>query len=75
MSTRHQLFLEMIHQLYNTDLKQLAKDAEVSISTLYNWTYGTTISPRSDTLFRVAAALGYKIEWKRSRSIGRRKAA
>lgn len=43
----------------------LANQASVHPTTLYNWTHGEVMTPRIDTLSRVAAAMGYDICFKR----------
>ena len=49
------------------EMKELAKASKVGVSTIYAWKNGTTITPRIDTLTKVARALGYEIVLKRSR--------
>jgi transcriptional regulator with XRE-family HTH domain len=39
----------------------LAEDAGISPQTLWSWVEGRTISPRINTMVKVAAALGYDI--------------
>ena len=59
--------LELINQLcdilyQNSDrLMQIAEDAGVHHTTLKYWLSGRTLFPRSDTLYKVATALGYDI--------------
>lgn len=48
-----------------TELAELAQRANVSPSTLYRWTAGITKFGRLDTVQRVGAALGWKLEWNR----------
>lgn len=65
---RHALFVEIIGQLAVKpwhDLCEIAKEAEVSPQTLYNWVYGETVSPLTRTLFNVAEAMGYRLKWER----------
>lgn len=54
------LFLKLIDFLPNNpaDLKLLAKEAKVSVSTLDNWRSGRTITPHLATAYRVIHALG-----------------
>jgi transcriptional regulator with XRE-family HTH domain len=40
----------------------LANEAGVSPQTLWSWVEGRTISPRINTMVKVATALGYSIE-------------
>jgi len=55
------VFLEIIGLLWEYELPGLAKEAEVSQSTLYNWMHGKVHAPRLDTLTKVAKVLGYEI--------------
>jgi transcriptional regulator with XRE-family HTH domain len=67
LDQRAKLFLDLIKMIPadNAGQEKLADEAKVHKSTLYNWTYGNTISPRIGTLVKVAIALGYEPVWKR----------
>lgn len=45
-----------------TGMRELAHDAGVSAFTLYSWVEGITVSPRLNTMIKVATAVGYSIE-------------
>lgn len=55
------IYEKIVDKLLTEDLKEIASDAEVSITTLINWTTGKTIAPRISTLYKVANVLGYDI--------------
>ena len=64
-SNKTRIFIDIIHLLWqynDAGLRSIAEEANVHWTTLYGWRSGKTIAPRSDTLFRVAAALGYDIK-------------
>ena len=66
---RSAMFLSIIDMLQGHDeasLKEIAFTASVSITTLHNWKYGKTISPRIDTLIKVSAVLGFTIGLKKT---------
>ena len=68
---REKLFLDIIGHLlrYNDqERKDIAKEAEVHWTTLYNWTHGSTINPHIRTLSSVARVMGYEIVLKRIRT-------
>lgn len=69
MEERDQLFLDLVAELQGYDLTTVADAAEVSYSTLWNWLYGPTVSPRLNTLIKVGKAIGMSLEWKRSASL------
>lgn len=74
IKNRHALFVEIIGQLAVKpwhDLCEIAKEAEVSPQTLYNWVYGETVSPLTRTLFNVAEAMGYRLKWERIKQVRR----
>lgn len=61
---RTHLFLDLLAELYPISVearKDVADEAGVSDSTLYNWLYGSTINPRIDTMIKVAEVLGFAI--------------
>lgn len=69
---REKLFLDIIGILmrYNDEEKKVvAERAEVSWVTLYNWCAGKTQNPHINTLGRVARALGFEIEIRRTANI------
>lgn len=67
---RLDIFLEMVEILADlpyTQLKQIAVEAEVCVSTLYKWIDPAgTVAPRINTLFRVGNVLGFELHWKRA---------
>lgn len=68
---REALFMDVIGHLnrYNDmEKKNIAEEAEVHWTTIYNWCAFKTVAPRIDTLARVARAMGYDIVLKRARS-------
>lgn len=68
---REKLFLDIIMHLlrYNdAERRYIAIQAGVSISCIYSWTHGKTMTPRIDTLSKVARALGYEIVLTRAKS-------
>ena len=71
---RHKLFLQIIAELHKHNIGAIATKSEVHWTTLYNWINGDVYTPRSDTLFRVAAALGFELKWER-KTAKRKKAA
>jgi DNA-binding phage protein len=67
METRDEIFIELIHYLYrlnDSDLKDLAAEANVHWVTLYSWKSGRTQRPRLDTVMRVARAAKFRISFK-----------
>ena len=71
MDKKTALLLQIIDLLYMRHVETIAENAGVGVSTLYKWMDGTTENPRSDTLFKVAEALGLEISWKVSRKLKR----
>lgn len=69
MEERDKLFIQIIHMLHSQHIETVAENADVSIGTLYKWMHGETLNPHSDTLFKVAKALGFHITWKIPRSL------
>lgn len=69
IDNRDEIFVQLLDLIPHnkTQMEQLALDAEVSIYTLKNWVYGTTMAPRIDTLVKVSNALGHAIVLKRVR--------
>ncbi len=63
------MFKELIRHIPHTWDGQvaLAHDAGVSPQTLWCWESGRTISPRINTMVKVATALGYSIDLVRSK--------
>lgn len=62
VDNREELFTRVIRDLWRADnLKAVAKEAGVSVRTIYQWTNGVVYAPRINTLFPVARALGYQI--------------
>lgn len=62
---RHFLFIHVINGIHRyPSIPALAKAAKVSEPTLYSWISSQVAAPRSDTLFKVAKALGYEVSWK-----------
>lgn len=53
--------VEHLHYLTPEELAQLALDAGVCKSTLYNWRGCYVFAPRICTLYAVSRALGYEI--------------
>lgn len=70
---RARVFLDLISILYYHDLKEIAKEAEVSNQTLHNWLYGATMNPHINTLIKVANVLGYEIALRKKQSTGLRR--
>lgn len=64
MEERSELFIHLVMVLTNYDLASVAESAEVSYSTLWNWVYGPTVSPRINTMIKVGNAIGMTLEWK-----------
>lgn len=54
-----QVLLGLIHS--HGHLSRLAKQADVSTQTLYNWMHKSVTYPRLSTVIKVAKALGYKV--------------
>lgn len=68
LDPRAVIFLELIHELWkygNFHIKDIAEEAGVHFTTLYNWRNAKVVSPRLNTLIAVAEALGYTVELKR----------
>lgn len=62
--SEYQMFRVILRRLWGLSGREvalLAVKAQVDSSTLYNWKAGRVISPRLDTLSRVARELGYNI--------------
>jgi hypothetical protein len=59
------IFEQVVSALYEKDpdatLKEVAKRAQIGVSTLTNINSGKTLFPRVDTLWKMAAASGKKI--------------
>jgi DNA-binding phage protein len=53
--------IDLIHPLNDAQRKHLAEEANVHWYTLYNWTSYKVLNPNSDTMARVANALGYEL--------------
>ena len=53
--------VDIIDGLNDQGKKDLADEAEVHWTTMYNWISGKVRKPRIDTLAKVARALGYDI--------------
>lgn len=67
---REEIFTVVIDNLVwlnCAELKEVANEASVSVSTLHYWVYGYTIAPRISTLAKVARALGYELRLSRPR--------
>lgn len=66
---RHAIFMQIIDLLgvyHGEPLKDLAAQAGVHWTTIYNWQRGATYAPRIDKLAAVAIVLGYTIVLKRT---------
>lgn len=63
---RHQLFLDILGELGEWNIASIADAAEVAPATLYFWLNGVVSNPSTRTLFAVAEAMGYKLEWKKA---------
>ena len=61
-----ELYMSVQLDLSSVNHKDVAIMAKCSVTTLYNWESGKTKAPRIDTLTRVAAVLGYSIQWTRN---------
>lgn len=70
---RHQLFLILLDELEKYNIAEVAKLACVSEPTLYNWLSGNVIAPSTRTLFAVANALGFELQWRQVRSAAKPK--
>jgi DNA-binding phage protein len=46
---------------------ELAKDAGICPQTLWSWAEGVTLSPRINTMVKVATALGYELTMAKSK--------
>jgi DNA-binding phage protein len=71
IDSEYRIFSQILVLLWNTHgqaaMRELAHASGVGESTLYSWKLGTTMTPRIDTLTKVAKALGYEIVLKRTR--------
>lgn len=59
------IFIKLIGLLWQYDgegVKNIAFNAGVHYTTLYNWRVGKTRAPRIDTVVKVANELGYAVE-------------
>ncbi len=68
LKARHAAFLTIIdeiHKLNCAQIRDLAARSGVHWVTLHGWAAGRVVSPRVNTLFAVAVALGYTIEVKK----------
>jgi DNA-binding phage protein len=70
---RAQIFANLVSLIDQYDLASLAREAEVSHQTLWNWLYGTTYNPHINTMIKVANAVGYDIALRKRASTGLRK--
>ena len=61
MSERKKLFCDVIERLAEYDLGDVAKKANVSYSTLYNWCFGETISPILRTVLDVCEVIQLEV--------------
>lgn len=61
-----ELYMSIQINLKSVNYKDVAKASNCSVTTLHNWESGKTKAPRINTLTKVAAVLGYSIEWTRN---------
>lgn len=64
LEPREEVFLEIIQELWRyggDEIKELANEAGVHYSTIYNWRNAKTLSPRISTFIAVAKVLGYTV--------------
>ena len=64
-----QMVLHDLNQYSGNALWNLAVEAEVSVQCLYHWKRTPPVNPQIRTVFNVAEALGYKIDYKRPRRL------
>lgn len=62
----YKVFEDIKIELHFRCVHDVAESACVSPSTLRNWMEGRTRTPRIDTLYRVARAMGFSIVLKRN---------
>lgn len=66
-----EMFMTIVRHLWQlngeAEMKQVAKQAGVHWGTLYNWKSGETVTPRIDTLTKVARVFGYEICLKKTK--------
>lgn len=65
LNSRDQIFVDLVGQLGTANIPWVAQQAEVCPATVYNWLNGDTLTPRIDTLCKVAKVMGYEIVLKR----------
>lgn len=68
---RHELFLALLDDLEDYNIADVAERSGIAVPTLYTWLAGKVVAPSSRTLFAVAEALGYRLEWRRVRGADR----
>lgn len=71
MTSEFRIFMEVIKHLWklnDQEMRALALESGVGLSTLHNWKYGSTLRPRIDTLTKVTTTMGYEITLVRRRS-------
>jgi len=62
---RHLIFIQIVddlHKLNYASHQHLARTAGVSYSTLYAWMFGETLTPRIDTIAKIAWEMGMTLE-------------
>lgn len=67
---RSAMFLTIVDMLQRHEkakLKEIAYNADVSITTIHNWRTGKTFAPRINTLIKVSSVLGFNISLTRKR--------
>lgn len=62
---RHELFHALLEELEDYNIQDVADISGVAVPTLYSWLQGRVMAPSSRTLFAVAEAMGYRLEWRR----------
>ena len=61
---KEDIFIQLIKDLEkmnNVQLRNVAEAAEITVQTLFNWCWGTTLNPHLGTVMRVSRALGYEV--------------
>jgi DNA-binding phage protein len=57
----YRLMFTVLHTARDIPTMDLATGARVSLGTIYGWRSGRTVTPRLDTLVKVAGALGLRL--------------
>lgn len=57
----YEIFVQICTLLKEWNIPSVASAAEVCPATIYNWMDGTTVTPRLDTIVKVAQAIGYEL--------------